>query len=191
MSGLALAAAAALAAEAPPVVEFPGPRTSVQSPASSARVYYVDLGANESGQNLSLRFDPGDGRPIVLKWFGRSVAAGWSPTGARFLVNDYIGSNLADCLIVRPAHGGVRGVSLLRIAARSPGRPPETPANSHYALLCDRWLSDTVVEGSVGGHTDSRRSHDFDYPFRYNAATGRLDWIRRQGRAGNGREPGS
>jgi len=173
MSGLILLAAA-LSAQAP--VTFPGPQTSVQSPTSRARVYYVDLGANENGQNLSLRFDPGNGRPIILKWFGRSVDVGSTPSGARFFVNDYIGSNLADCLIIRPERTGVRGVSLMRLIARSQGRPRETPDNSHYSVHCDGWVSDTVMAGMVGGHTDETNSHDFEYAFRYDAASGRIRW---------------
>jgi hypothetical protein len=173
MIGLVLLVAA-LAAQAP--VTFPGPQTSVRSPTSPARVFYVDMGADEAGQNLSLRYDSGRGRPVLLKRFDRSVDVAWSPSGARFFVNDHIGSNLADCLIVRPDGATVRGVSLLRVIARSPGRPRETPEDSHYSVDCGGWLTDTVVEGVVGGHTDGAGGHDFEYAFRYDAARGRIGW---------------
>src|SRR4051794_24732856 len=112
----------ALAAATAPVT-FPGPATSVRSPVSAARVYYVERGADAGGQNLSLRFDAGDGRAVVLKRFDRSVAVSWGPGGQRFFVNDFRGSNIADCLVVRPVPGGVRGLSLLRRAVRTPGGP--------------------------------------------------------------------
>jgi hypothetical protein len=168
-----------LAAAAPPLVAFPGPQTSVRSPVSTARVYYVDRGADRNGQNLSLRFDPGTGRFLVLKRVDRSVDVGWSPAGTRFLINDHIGSNIADCLIVRPAGAGVQGVSLLRIIARSPGRPRERPYDDHYYVRCARWISDTVVEGAVTGHTDEAGGgRDFNYPFTYDARANRIAWRR-------------
>src|SRR3954453_14084356 len=187
-------AALLLAAAAPgpgtfPRAPRPGPsppppaQRSVQSPPSPARVFYVEMGADSGGQNLSLRCDPGRGRPVLLKRFDRSVDIGWSPLGTRFLVNDYIGSNLADCLVVRPAGGGVRGISLRRAIRRSPGRPraPETPWDSHYYVHCYRWLSDTIIAGVVAGHTDEPASgpnhpHAFEHAFRFDAATGRISW---------------
>ena len=166
-----------LAVAAAPLVTFPGPQRSVQSPASPARVFYLDMGMDEGGQNLSLRFDPGHGPPILLKRFDRSVDIGWSPSGRRFLVNDYIGSNIADCLIVRPEGAGVRGLSLIRAIARSPGRPRETPANAHYYVHCNGWTSDTIVDGVVGGHTDKAGGgYGFEHRFRYDSATGRISW---------------
>ena len=186
MSGAALLAAlltsAVPARTTPPLVAFPGPQRSAQSPNSPARVFYVEMGADEGGQNLSLRFDSGRGRPILLKRFDRSVDIGWSPSGQRFLVNDYIGSDIADCLIVRPIDGEVRGISLIRIVARSRGRPRETPEDAHYYVHCSNWLSDNIVGGVVGGHTDEAHTrpmhpYSFEHQFQYDTATGRLTWL--------------
>jgi hypothetical protein len=177
----AFLASAAASAATPPIVTFPGLQTSVRSPSSSARVFYQEMGADEGGQNLSLRVNSGRGRPIQIKRFDRSVDIGWSPSGQHFLVNDYIGSNLADCLIVRPGRQGVRGISLMRVIARSRGRPRETPDNSHYYVHCDGWASPTIIRGVVAGHTDEPYSgplhpYAFEHAFSYDAVTGRINW---------------
>lgn len=158
----------------PPMVQFPGTQTSVRSPTSAARVFYVEMGSDEGGQNFSLRFDRGHGAPIILRRFDRSVDVGWSPSGRHFFVNDHVGSNSADCLIVRPVGTNVHGVSLKRLIARNPGRPRYRAIPSQYYVHCNGWRSETVMRAAAVARTDDGAT--LEDSFTYDARTGLISW---------------
>jgi hypothetical protein len=159
---------------------FPGPVTSVKSPNSDARVYYTDPGPDRQGvHQYKLMFRDPKGRETLIDSFIRSVEVEWSPSGRQLFVNDYIGSNIADCLIVRTSDEPLRPISLQDLVIKSPGHPtaPETPDQSHYAALCKRWVSDTRLAGSVSGHVDGGDdARPFDHPLVYDLGSDRVLW---------------
>ncbi|HTJ65129.1 MAG TPA: hypothetical protein VL899_15105 [Alphaproteobacteria bacterium] len=173
-------AATAMAQNNPEPTAFPGPVSSVKSPASAARVYYTDPGPDADGiHKYKLMFRDAKGHETLLDSFIRSVEIQWSPSGTQLFVNDYIGSNIADCLIVQATVEPLKPVSLQDLVVKSPGRPsaPETPDQSHYAALCKRWVTDTRLAGSVSGHVDGGRdAHAFDHPLVYDLGSDRVLW---------------
>lgn len=110
--------------------------------------------------------------PMHLLTFTRSVGVSWSPSGRSAYVNNYIGSNATDCLIVRVNVGPVRIDSITRMLfggriVRSPNvLPPETPANSHFYLSCKGWDSEDAADVDLSGRTDAGGT--FSYEFKYN-----------------------
>jgi hypothetical protein len=182
-SALAVVLGTVAVASAQDVTEptaFPGPVTSVKSPTSDARVFYADPGADAAGvHQYKLMLRDAKGHETLLDSFIRSVEVQWSPSGRQLFVNDYIGSNIADCLIVRAAEEPVRPVSLQDLVVKSPGHPtaPETPDQSHYAALCKNWVTDTRLAGSVSGHVDDGHdAHPFDHPLVYDLGSDRVLW---------------
>lgn len=172
-------AAAPVQAMAPNAVTFPGTTTSVRSPMSNATVFYVDPGPDRYGEHeFQLKFQRGKDSPILLDTFERSVDVSWSPSGKWLYINDHVGSNIGDCLMVNSFAAHVATRSMTDVVGKSVGRPkaPETPSESHYYVLCDRWLSGEQVSGWVAGHTDRANSHSFNHPFVYNPRTRRLVW---------------
>jgi hypothetical protein len=159
---------------------FPGSVTSVKSPSSDARIYYTDPGPDADGiHKYKLTIRDAKGHETLLDTFIRSVMVLWSPSGNQLFVNDYIGSNIADCLIVQTAVEPLKPVSLQDLVVKSPGRPsaPETPDQSHYAALCKRWVTDTRLAGSVSGHVDGGHdAHAFDHPLVYDVGADRVLW---------------
>jgi hypothetical protein len=154
----------------------------VGSPTSAARLYYVERRRRADGQGeFPVMLDDGRGHRSLLLIMDRSAAVAWSPGGKRFFIDNYEGSNITDCYVVRPTGTGVKGVSLISITNRAPGHPTglERPIVSHYYVTCGRWISDTQLSGAIRGHTDeSGGGHEFNYPFLYDAARNRIAWRR-------------
>jgi hypothetical protein len=108
------------------------------------------------------------------------MAIGWAPDGKRAFLQDNWGSDVADCYVLTRTPGGIAGLSLSKLAQRTPGHPSgdEGPSEAHYYVTCDRWRSSGQIIGSINGHTDKNPVHDFDYPFIYDARTHRIAWRR-------------
>jgi len=109
--------------------------------------------------------------------FLRSVTGSWSPSGENFFVNDYIGSNVTDCLVSQIGADRLSLASLTEQLARQ-GRNAaggrlasiaESPDNSHFYLTCRRWISNDVIEISIRGYTDESQEtiREFAHGLRY------------------------
>jgi hypothetical protein len=179
-SSCALLVAAATAG-APRIVAIPGPVRSVPAPdASGGRIFYRPHIGSDGAQASPVFYDDGQGRVRQVATLTRDMGIGWSPDGARVLLQDNWGSNIADCYVLTRVRGGITGLSLLKLAQRTPGHPTgiEAPFEAHYYVHCDRWRSSGQISGAISGHTDTNPLHDFDYPFTYDAHTRRIMWRR-------------
>lgn len=163
----------ALAAQDPLTATFPGPTKTLSAPGSRAQLFYVDPGENKDGLHLySLRLRYSSGRVDWLDVFERSVDVAWSPSGAHLFVNDYVGSNVSDCLAVSPSERGTRGVSLTGVLRRA-GRPEVTRAlkGDHVYVTCAGWEAATKVRVEMRGDVFPET---FAYAFVYDLKSGTL-----------------
>jgi hypothetical protein len=159
----------------PPVINLSGEGREARSPVSRARLYFV---GRRPGP-LRLMFDDGTRHPMPVLTIERNVDVGWAPDGRSFFVNDNMGSNFADCVVMRPLRSGLRRMSLAAATGRLAGHPTgaEAPPGAHYYVTCGGWLTATRVSGSIWGHTnDPPHMHDFTYRFVYDTGTGRAKW---------------
>jgi hypothetical protein len=178
--GLAAVSAAIPATAMAETVTFPGSATSVQSPVGRAKVVFLDPGENADGLHLfKLKLDDGRGHVVLLRTFTRSADVSWSPSGDRLFITDYVGSNVADCLAIKVASQGAKGVRLLGLIARNSRRPPSSELRGHFYVHCDGWLSNTKILVSIDGHTDETPSHGFSYALTFDTVTHRIAWTKR------------
>jgi len=110
-----------------------------------------------------------DGKPVLIDEYYRAVDVLWSPDSGHVAVTDWIGSNVADCLVVDPR----RPESPVSITAAVPKLDVDLK-NSHSYVSCGNWLSPRTIAVRVSGHTDYPPYSEFDYRFVYDAETGRL-----------------
>lgn len=172
--------AAMSTAAAPCVVEFPGPVRSALAPGGSGERFFYRPHMIDGGQESPVFYDDGRGHVRQVATLTRTMGVGWSPDGRRAFLQDNWGSDIADCHVLTRTPGGIAGVSLLRLAQRTPGHPTgnERPSRSHFYVHCDRWRSSGRVTGAVSGHTDTNPMHDFNHPFTYDARAHRITWRR-------------
>ena len=161
------------------VVMIPGPIRSAPAPdASGARIFYRPHIDPDGGQASPVFYDDGHGHVRQVATLMRSMGIGWSPDGKRAFLQDNLGSNIADCYILTRTPNGVTGLSLLKLAQRTPGHPTgaERPFDAHYYVHCDQWRSSEQIAGAVSGHTDTSPFRDFDHPFIYDTRLHRISW---------------
>ena len=104
-------------------VSFPGPIKEVSSPDGRVKVDYFDPGENSDGIHLYQLRLLKHGRIEKLDEFTREVQVAWSPSGDRLFATKFIGSNVADCLVVTPSqrHTLIRSVTDAIRRAALPG----------------------------------------------------------------------
>ena len=110
----------------------------------------------------------------------RNMAIGWSPDGKRAFLQDNWGSDVADCYVLSRTAAGITGLSLSKLAQRTPGHPTgaEGPLRAHYYVHCSRWGSSDRIIGAIAGLSGGNPVHDFNYPFLYDVRTRRITWRR-------------
>jgi hypothetical protein len=159
--------------------KFPSKTTRSASASGTLVASYKDPGADEDGVH-AYRFSISDseGRELSGFTFLRSVEGAWYDSSDTLFVNNFIGSNLTDCLVLRGAPDQFKLESLtdLLINKKRSGpmtdpviKPPENPNNSHYYLKCDGWLDDHSLKLTLAGTTDA--GGDFRYSFVFDTRT--------------------
>jgi hypothetical protein len=147
-------------------VSFPGPVKEVNSPDGRAKVDYYDPAENADGFHLyQLRLRYQDGRVDKLDEFTREVEVAWSPSGDRLYATDFIGSNVADCLVVTPTRGHtlIRSVTDAVRRAALPGISKDLDGD-HVYVGCDRWRSPRILDIYMEGSAFPRSfKHHFEY----------------------------
>jgi hypothetical protein len=163
---------------------FPSRDRHAVSPSNSLAVTYQDPGINSDGiHEYRLVVSDARGAALATLSFTRSVEGSWSPDGRRLILNNYIGSNLNDCLITRPNRRSPALVSITSLLrrrgnssaphARTITTIPEGPENSHFSLTCSRWIDNNTVEILIAGYVDAEPNfgHEFRYRLRFSPAT--------------------
>ena len=159
-----------LACAAP--VSFPGPIKEVTSPDGRAKVDYIDPGENADGLHLYQLRLLKDGRADKLDEFTRRVELAWSPSADRLFETNFIGSNVADCLVVTltRSHPVVRSVTDAIQRAALPGISQDLRGD-HVYVGCDRWRSRRTLDIHMEGRSFRR---GFKHRLTYDAVTDRV-----------------
>lgn len=157
---------------------FPSGSARSSSVSGALVASYKDPGVDEDGIH-AYRFSiyNSKGPEVSGFTFLRSVEGAWSDSGDVLFVNNYIGSNVTDCLVLEAESNQFRFESLTnilnnKIQSGPMGdlniKPPENPNNSHYYLTCDGWLDGHSLKVTLSGTTDA--GGDFKYRFVFDAA---------------------
>jgi hypothetical protein len=182
VAGLVFVAPAAAGSSGPWRADFdyPGSPALLRSPTRQASLVLESSPTDASGlteRRLTLR--DADGKAITQYDFDRRVDGRWSPSGRSIFLNDYQGSNVADCLLPYRQGDKVGFVSLAAILREkgsgpvgSDDKPTETPDNSHYYLTCRSWLGEGSVAVELSGRTDA--GGEFSYAFKFDIARRRF-----------------
>lgn len=167
---------------------FPASRSASHSPAGNYWAGYRDTHTTADGiHEYEFSITDRAGRTFGNFIFTRSVEGAWAPGGLDIFVNNFIGSNLADCLISRRSQSTLLLESMIGLLTRGgAGRNAmsrlgitESPENSHYALTCSRWLDNETIEVAIQGYVDTEVDfgREFDYRLRYSLNTGNFERI--------------
>jgi hypothetical protein len=134
--------------------------------------------ADEDGSTYRFAVTDRDGMELAGFNFLRTVDGAWRSRENTLFVNNRTGSNVADCMVYRGS--GPPAFESLREALDRPDsglinmdwiKPAELGKDSHYFLTCENWVSDTVVNLTVEGHTDYA-GEAFKYFLRYDLNKG-------------------
>lgn len=167
---------------------FPSAVSQSRSPGGTLVVSYYDSGESpDGGHDYEFSVRGLSGRREAGFVFLRSVNGSWSPGGENFFVNDYIGSNVTDCLVSQSDADRLSLVSLTELLASQRQNGPgdrlasiaESPDNSHFYLTCRRWIGNDAIAVSVRGYTDETPEsiREFAYNLRYVRSSRRLERV--------------
>lgn len=161
---------------------FPSSIASSRSPVRHLVASYQDHGGNASHvHEYQFLITDASRRTLASFFFSRSIEGTWSSDGRDIFINNYIGSNLNDCLISDTSRGRFSLVGLTRLLmqrgisrGRTASHISENPDNSHFSLTCSRWLTNGGIEVSVQGYVDTVASfgREFSYRLRFSPETG-------------------
>lgn len=168
---------------------FPSSVGTARSTTGSLVVGYRDPGEDRDGvHEYEFRILDRVGRLLARVPFTRSVEGSWSPDGNNVAVNNYIGSNIADCLISKRSRSGLSLLSVTNLLSGPVNsrrwtdvlRIPEGPENSHFYVTCVRWENRNSVEISVAGYTDTQADfgREFSYRLRFAPSSQSFERIR-------------
>lgn len=154
-----------------PVNESPSGRFSAS--------YTSDSRETDGGPTSRLLVRNLRGSVVAELSFDRSVGGHWSQSDSLF-VNNFIGSNLVDCLVMDVDKRQPALVSLLDVLqrARRPGTPAgivaESPDTAHFYLSCQRWMDENAVAVRISGYTDFElgSGQPFEYQLVYDVRSG-------------------
>jgi hypothetical protein len=118
-------------------------------------------GHHEDGlTEYELRLIRSGHKPMLIDKYFRSVDVLWNSDSQYVAINDWIGSNIADCFIVNTRKPKTK----ISVATLVP-KLEEDLRNSHTYVSCESWQSPSEVSVRVFGHTDYVPYHEFDYRF--------------------------
>ncbi len=171
---LLLAAVPASAAE--PAFDFPG-SPAAPSPSGAWIATYNQVAPDTS---YPFRFSVQDahGGEVAGLNFMRSVDGDWSQ-GDSLFVNNRLGSNVADCMVMKAGDGKMT-LESLSAALDNPKnvpadadwiRPSKMAKDTHFYLSCEKWDKDDGIDVVVDGHIDYA-GKEFHYLLRYDLAQG-------------------
>ena len=167
---LVLAALPASAAE--PAFDFPG-TPAAPSPSRALIATYRQT-APDSTDQFRFSVQDADGKEVAGLNFLRSVDGHWS-RGDNLFVNNRVGSNVSDCLVMKS--GKLDSLSgALDNPQNIPAdadwiRPSKLGKDTHFYLTCEKWDKDEAVDVVIDGHIDFA-GKPFHYLLRYDVARG-------------------
>jgi hypothetical protein len=156
--------------------KFPGPTRSVSSDSHLLVARYEDPGLNEDGiHEYRFSITNSSGNELVKHIFTRYINGTWCKDRDELYMNDFVGSNFADCFVTRQVDAKMVLESLSHELINDPKsgpvgvpgiKPPETPHNSNYYLNCEQWVTPDILNVVLEGTTEA--GGDFKYKLQYN-----------------------
>ena len=133
------------AAPTPGAVNFPGDGAKELPSGTGFSVFYTDPRWNAEGideRPIRLRYP--DGHTEQIDTFIRNADVSWSPDGHRFVITNWIGSNVADCSAITPSSSSMRERSLTSLIVRT--GPADVSRDIQQGdpvyVSCSRWLAE-------------------------------------------------
>lgn len=143
------------------------PGKESQSPDQRSSLLWKRIGPADGHKNQwALALKRLDGMPVRIRTLDRSVSVLLHKDSRQFAVTDDIGSNIGDCYLY-----GIAKPSLLAIVSAALPPLPQSAANAHFYVTCDRWLSADQIAVTVSGHTNTAPCRNFNYRFNYDLGT--------------------
>jgi hypothetical protein len=142
--------------------EFPGSSSKSSDAHGRMVVAYRRLKDTPYGGQI-YQFRLSDTKHHVLDEFNfeRSVAGAWGPNPIDLYVNNYIGSNITDCLVLMDEDGKISFRSLTakldgpeNSKALSDLKIPKSTVANHFYLTCAGWLPGGWLALRVKGDMD-------------------------------------
>ena len=130
---------------------FPGPKSDLPSPDGKWRIVNRDPDDSDHPHTLVLHETNGGGERTLYE-YGRSVRVAWSPDSRRIAITDYVGSNVAECVVVDRVTFAKRDV--MAEAQKSSARIAGVMRNFHSYFECPRWTSNRDLRIHVWGYGD-------------------------------------
>ena len=157
---------------------FPSETGASSSPSGALVASHVDPGPDQYGiHEYRLSISDRNGKPLETLAFTRSVAGSWAPRSDSLFINNYVGSNLTDCLVTLGDERRLELVSLTRQLLAQDGDTDNrnklgisySPDNSHFYLVCNGWIDASTLDVALTGYEDAGRNigPQFSYRFRY------------------------
>jgi hypothetical protein len=146
-----LSAALVSTALAAAVAQFPFGPAVLHSPDGTWQITNEDPVGNEASHRLILRHEGGAGRTLYS--YGRHLRVAWSPDSRRIAITDYVGSNVAECVVVDA--DTLHRTDVMADAARTSDRIARVLRNFHSYFECPGWVSPTVLRVRASGYGDS------------------------------------
>lgn len=163
--------------------KFPGSQRQIVSPSGKALLIVRRVDQSAATPNLRvIDLEDRTGRIRASYEFDRRIDGQWSSMGDTLFVNDYQGSDTADCVVPFLMGDNERFTSLTKILIENKDsgpvdvqgiKPPETPDNSHYYLTCSKWINETVIAVELRGVTLA--GGEFRYEFRFDTLKKRFE----------------
>lgn len=177
MLALIAASAAILAADPTATLgafSFPSAQSRSLSPSGSLLVKYTDPGPNADGiHEYDFTVASQGGRKIGGFTFTRMVQGAWSPSDALY-VNNYIGSNMTDCLTTTASKYASHLSSVTKAIRKNIRRGHATIQNKslkralnseHSYVTCSSWLGKNTVKISIKAIDDSGKNYSEEMDF--------------------------
>jgi hypothetical protein len=164
---------------------FPGPSSKAVSDSGRLNAAYRELPSSpDSANEYKLSIVDAGGRNLAQHTFTRSVEGAWQPNKDRVFINDYMGSTQIDCLLWGGETSGGKGfISLTKLLLSDPksgpiegrgSKPPETPANSRFELVCEGWNTTGDIRITLTGNTWA--GGHFEYRLRFDPTKQVFNW---------------
>jgi hypothetical protein len=161
---------------------FPGKIDRVHSAIGNLFAAYSEVSAAQNPiKEYRFLIVGNDGNRLVQQDFTRSVEGMWSPFGEQLFVNNFIGSSQIDCLVWSRTDAHL--ISLTEVLLHDPNsgpiegrgaKPPESPENSRFELICREWKDIDKVLVSLEG--DTWAGGEFKYKLIYDLKARKFSW---------------
>jgi hypothetical protein len=95
----------------------------------------------------------------LVKKFERTLSVSWAPDGRFFFVDDWYGSNGADCFVLDPTT--LKGIDIASLLASGDSNATRFLKAGHSYLVAKRWIDSHQLFVALWGHFDDAPMRGF------------------------------